>query len=65
MTDEQLTGAELRSLLRRADRAASWLARQTGVTPTQVARWLENGVPIDRHDQVRELLPPSPGRIFS
>jgi hypothetical protein len=55
-----MTGSELRSLLRRADRTPNWLARQVGLSRTQIMRWAEQGVP-DRHEvRVRGLLIPLP-----
>jgi hypothetical protein len=55
-----LSAGELRSLLRRSDRTAAWLARQVGMSRTQVARWMDDGVPIRHEVRVRGLLMPLP-----
>ncbi len=55
-----LSAQELRSLLRRSDRTAAWLAKQIGMSRTQVARWMDYGVPIRHEVRVRGLLMPLP-----
>jgi hypothetical protein len=57
---ESLSGAELRSLLRAADRSANWLANRVGLSRTQVVRWQVGGVPEKHRARVRQLLPPAP-----
>ena len=51
---------ELRSLLRRSDRTPAWLARQFGVSRTQILRWMDDGVPVKHEVRVRGLLIPLP-----
>jgi hypothetical protein len=60
MTPPGLEAPELRSLLRRSDRSAAWLARQIGMSRTQVARWMDDGVPVTHEVRVRGLLVPLP-----
>jgi hypothetical protein len=55
-----LSASELRSLLRRADRTPGWLAKQVGLSRTQVVRWTQTGVPIRHEVRVRGLLMPLP-----
>jgi hypothetical protein len=55
-----MTGAELRTLLRQADRNAAWLAKQVDRSRTQVVRWTEEGPPAEQADRIRNLLPPLP-----
>jgi DNA-binding transcriptional regulator YiaG len=64
MPTEPMSSAELRSLLRTADRSGGWLARQIGVTRQTVRRWRADGVPDKHAARVRELLPPSKGEIL-
>lgn len=60
--EDPISGAELRSLLRTAERSGNWLAKQFGVSRTTVTRWKATGVPGAHQRRVRELLPPSLGR---
>lgn len=61
MSSDPISGAELRSMLRTAERSANYLAGKVGVSRTQVLRWQASGVPEKHLERVRELLPLSPG----
>lgn len=58
MDGTNLPGAELRSLLRQADRNKAWLAKQFGLSQTQITRWADQGVPERHVAAVRALLRP-------
>lgn len=60
MLDSDLSGRELRNLLRRSDRTPAWLAKQFGLSRTQVTRWMDYGVPPRHEVRVRGLLMPLP-----
>jgi hypothetical protein len=59
-TASGLGGPELRALLRRSDRKPAWLARQFGLSRTQIHRWMDDGVPVKHEVRVRGLLVPLP-----
>lgn len=60
MLGSDLNGPELRRLLRHSDRTPAWLAKQFGISRTQVTRWMDYGVPIRHEVRVRGLLMPLP-----